>query len=178
MDTNRDTPEGAARTIETLPPLFISSKNRAKETARREKVKHILSCLDPTDRLVTPSFIDPARHLTLKMDDSENPDDIYAPTLDDVIKVDHWVASVPPDARLLIHCFQGVSRSTAMTLGLLCQRSDPVAAIARLKVIRPEATPNRLIVRLWDGYLKLDGRLVEAARVLPPPAWTLPLHLR
>jgi predicted protein tyrosine phosphatase len=53
-----------------------------------------------------------------------------------------------------IHCWQGISRSTAFALGLLylLEGSEKLAALA-LKRIRPEAGPHQRIVRLFDEEL-------------------------
>jgi predicted protein tyrosine phosphatase len=158
--------------------VFVCRKNRVRDTAKKLGVTHILSILDPCDRLVTPSCVRPANHLTLNMDDTHEPGDAYPPTLAHVERVHVWARSLPGDARLLVHCFQGVSRSTAMTLGLLAARMPVADAAERLRAIRPEATPNRLLVSLWDQYLDLGGALIAAAEGFPPPLWSLPLHLR
>lgn len=158
--------------------VFVCRKNRVRDTAKKLAVTHILSILDPCDRLVTPSCVHPANHLTLNMDDTHEPGDAYPPTLAHVEGVHVWARSLPGDARLLVHCFQGVSRSTAMTLGLLAARMPVADAAERLRAIRPEATPNRLLVRLWDERLSLGGALIAAAEGFPPPQWSLPLHLR
>lgn len=158
--------------------ITICRKNRVKDVARRFEATHILSFLDPGDRLVTPKGVPPDRHATFNMNDTHEPEDPYPPTLEQVRAVHLWFSALPPDARVVIHCFQGVSRSTAMALGLLSARLGPQEAADRLRRIRPEATPNRLIVALWDRHLQLNGRLSEEAEKFPAPSWALPLHLK
>ncbi len=62
----------------------------------------------------------------------------------------------------VLHCWAGISRSTAMALGLLYLEtgSEEVAA-RRLREIRPEARPHPGILRLFDE--ELGSRLSEAA---------------
>lgn len=162
------------------PPSLIAicRKNRVKDTVRKIGATHILSFLDPGDRLVTPREVAPSNHVTFNMDDTHEPRDAYPPTMEHVRQVHAWFDALPADARLLVHCFQGVSRSTAMTLGLLATLWTPEDAAIRLQKIRPEATPNRLIVALWDDHLRLDGLLSRQAENFPMPSWTRPIHLR
>jgi predicted protein tyrosine phosphatase len=64
--------------------------------------------------------------------------------------------------RLLVHCHAGKSRSPAMAIGILIQSGlSPTEAIDQVKIVRPELIPNRLIVRLIDEVLLLDGSLVS-----------------
>lgn len=159
-------------------PIIICRKNRVKDTARKFGATHILSFLDPGDRLVTPRDVPTAHHATFNMDDTHEQSDAYPPTIDHVRAVHGWFETMPADARLLIHCFQGVSRSTAMTFGLLATRFRPEEAAGELRRIRPEATPNRLIIALWDQYLGLHGELSHQVESFPMPSWALPLHLK
>ena len=67
---------------------------------------------------------------------------------------------------LLIHCFAGVSRSTAAAYVLACAKrpvGEEQALAAQLRSLCPEATPNALMVALADGILKRDGAMIRAA---------------
>jgi predicted protein tyrosine phosphatase len=68
---------------------------------------------------------------------------------------------------LLIHCYAGISRSTASALAVaaaLAPERDAAELAATLRRLSPEATPNPLVVRLADDLLSREGRLVEAVR--------------
>jgi predicted protein tyrosine phosphatase len=63
---------------------------------------------------------------------------------------------------LLVHCQVGIARAPAMALGVLMDRlGDEEAAFLELQRLRPEAVPNRHVVRLIDHILnsKLSARL-------------------
>ncbi|MDM8559620.1 hypothetical protein [Candidatus Parabeggiatoa sp. HSG14] len=65
--------------------------------------------------------------------------------------------------KLLVHCHAGVSRSTAVACGVLCQHGlTPIEAVKHVVSIRPQAFPNRLILRLFDEILGLKGDLIVA----------------
>lgn len=66
---------------------------------------------------------------------------------------------------LLVHCFHGVGRSAAIALAVIADRLGPGAereALDRLLAVRPEATPNLVVVELADRILQRSGHLVEA----------------
>jgi predicted protein tyrosine phosphatase len=92
-------------------------------------------------------------------------------TLDDVTTA---LAFARGRQRLLVHCHAGISRSTAMTLGILTERlGDPETAFAEVLRLQPHAVPNRHIVRLFDLVLNLNGRLDAMIT-----AWEKPSHQR
>ncbi|TAJ63225.1 hypothetical protein [Brevundimonas sp.] len=69
------------------------------------------------------------------------------------------------DAALLVHCFHGVGRSAAIALAILADRFGPGAetdAVDRLLALRPEATPNLVVVALADRLLARNGALRAA----------------
>jgi predicted protein tyrosine phosphatase len=73
--------------------------------------------------------------------------------------------------RLLVHCFAGVSRSTALGYAILVDRAGPradeAALLDQLLALRPQACPNRLLVRHADALLGRDGRMVRAVEAHP-----------
>ncbi len=71
---------------------------------------------------------------------------------------------LPDDARVLVHCAGGVSRSAAAAYLLLCQRrhGNEQSAFRLLKAIRPQAQPNPLLVAHGDALLNANGRMVAA----------------
>ncbi len=72
---------------------------------------------------------------------------------------------LPNEARLLIHCRHGISRSPAVALAVLCQHYPSASEKKMFETvlkIRPHASPNRLIVDLADKLLRRKGRMSEA----------------
>lgn len=65
---------------------------------------------------------------------------------------------------MLVHCWAGVSRSTAAAYVVACARSGgSEAALARaLRRASPGATPNPLIVAHADALLGRNGRMIAA----------------
>jgi predicted protein tyrosine phosphatase len=66
---------------------------------------------------------------------------------------------------MLVHCWAGVSRSTAVAFIIACQRAPERAEqeIAQaLRAAAPYATPNPLLVSLADAALGRGGRMSTA----------------
>jgi predicted protein tyrosine phosphatase len=69
------------------------------------------------------------------------------------------------DARpMLIHCWAGISRSSAAAFLMACDRNSGYEhdIAGELRRLAPFATPNRLMVTLADDLLGRRGRMVEA----------------
>jgi predicted protein tyrosine phosphatase len=72
---------------------------------------------------------------------------------------------------MVIHCWAGVSRSTASAFAAACALNPhrPEAEIAKkLRLASPIASPNRLIVALADKALGRGGRMVRALEEIGP----------
>ena len=68
-------------------------------------------------------------------------------------------------APIVVHCFAGISRSTAAAFSALCAARpdlDEEEIALRLRARSPEATPNARIVALADEILGRSGRMVRA----------------
>ena len=66
---------------------------------------------------------------------------------------------------LLMHCYAGVSRSTAAAYVVACALHpdvDEAELATRLREASPTATPNARIVALADERLGRSGRMIEA----------------
>jgi predicted protein tyrosine phosphatase len=64
--------------------------------------------------------------------------------------------------RLLIHCFAGISRSTATAIGILIQHGLSYAeAFEKVAEVRRHLMPNELFIQHIDAHFDLDNKLVE-----------------
>ena len=68
------------------------------------------------------------------------------------------------DRRMLIHCWAGISRSSAAAYAIACDRNPGFEGdIAdELRRRAPSVTPNRLMVQLADDLLERNGRMGAA----------------
>jgi len=73
----------------------------------------------------------------------------------------NWTSARP----MLVHCWAGISRSTAAAFISLCAlnpEADELELARALRRASPTAYPNRLLVTLADEALSRDGRMLAA----------------
>ena len=72
-------------------------------------------------------------------------------------------------APLVVHCFAGISRSTAGAYASVCALNphrDEESIARALRRASPTATPNVRIVSLADRLLGRDGRMIAAIETI------------
>ena len=127
---------------------------------------HLISAINAYFLPETPTAISPDRHLKLDMNDIvEAQPDLVLPNTGHVTKLLDFVRSWDKQAPILIHCYAGLSRSTAAAFITLCALNPrtPEDAIAHaLRRSSDTATPNRLFVALADKVMRREGRMIAA----------------
>lgn len=129
---------------------------------------HVVTMLRGQERneLKMPRAFNKENWLFLDMDDVINEDAAQAPQKEQVKQLLEWVKKIPDDAHLVIHCYAGVSRSTAAALAVKVQELgvDRIKdAIDWLVENRPVACPNPVITKFADELLGANGELHSAA---------------
>ena len=119
-----------------------------------------------------PDGLAPPNHLNLGMDDIVQPMDGYIHPADEHVSrlidfVRGWDRATP----LVVHCYAGISRSTAGAYVAACAlnpgRSELVIAQA-IRAASPTATPNARLVALADRVLGRNGRMTAAIEQIGP----------
>jgi predicted protein tyrosine phosphatase len=147
--------------------MLICSQTEARRHGGAWAPTHIISIYGPQSRYLGLADFPAERHLHVRIEDTRTQDEPGAPTPGIIEAIMAFVDDLPADARLMIHCLQGFSRSTAVALGLLARYMPPDRAGADLYKLQPDAAPNPLLVSLWDRQLELGGKLVKASRKFP-----------
>lgn len=135
---------------------------------------HVVSLLDPETcaTLATPAGIAPERHLKMAINDIAAPIDGHIhPEQNHVGQLIEFLRGWDESASLLIHCWAGISRSTATAFTALCMLNEDACEFALARHLRERgahAHPNRLIVRHADAILGRGGRMVEAVEAMTP----------
>jgi len=105
------------------------------------------------------------RHLWLAFHDIVEPmAGLTAPDRDVMQAVLDFGRNTLHQRALLIHCWAGISRSSAAAYAIACGRNPGFERDIAIELRRrsPSATPNRLMVRLADDLLARGGRMIEA----------------
>jgi predicted protein tyrosine phosphatase len=156
-----------------MPAIYVCPKSQVPDAARKLRPSHLITLLDPTDEMPTPEEVSGHRHLRLGLHDvvqrspmhDTPPDELHVRELITFAK--GWDRHQP----MLIHCWAGISRSTASALTIACMLSKPglEAEIAmRLRRQAPHAQPNQRLVAIADAALGRNGRMVEAVDAMGP----------
>ncbi len=152
-----------------MPRLHVCSLPRVEEVTRASGARSLLTLLSPTGVVVErPDAIAPERHLVVGLSDIVEARDGHT------LAAEHHAAQIIAFFRtwdrvdpLLIHCYAGVSRSTAAAFIGVCalapHRKEAEVA-SQLRRASPTATPNTRLVALADDALGRGGRMVDAVR--------------
>ena len=148
--------------------LHVCSLSKLARTVEETGASHLVSVINADTPVPTPARIDPDNHLFLGMNDiTDTVSGLTVPGETHVARllsfVRHWDRKKP----LVIHCWAGISRSTAAayaTACALCPDEDEDLLAKTLRARAPSATPNARIVAVADAMLHRDGRMIEAVR--------------
>jgi predicted protein tyrosine phosphatase len=149
-----------------MPAIAVCSLARLGDTVAELGASHIVTLINPDTPVLRPHSVTPERHLFIGVSDIVEPLDGHI--LPDDAHVDAllgFVRSWERRAPLVIHCYAGISRSTAAAFITACtlqpERSETSVAHA-IRVASPTATPNARLVQLADDMLGRRGRMVDA----------------
>jgi predicted protein tyrosine phosphatase len=146
--------------------IHVCSLARLHDTVKQTGARHVVTLLKDTDLVQRPGGIMAENHLILGMDDITGPLEGYvAPGNEHVMRLIAFVRDWKRAAPLVVHCYAGISRSTAAAYVAACAlnpHADEAIIAARLRHASPTATPNARIVALADHVLERDGRMSRA----------------
>jgi predicted protein tyrosine phosphatase len=151
-----------------MPPetILVSPLSLVETTVAEAKVSHLVTLINGETVINTPPGIGPDRHLRLSMNDICEPQPgLVLPCEDHVSNLVKFARDWDRQAPLLIHCWAGISRSTAAAFIALCALNPEGSELELARVLRrasPTAYPNRLLVALGDETLSRNGRMISA----------------
>jgi len=144
--------------------LLIAPYSALEETVRRHRPSHVLTVM--ADTVETPRTIPPERHLRILMHDIAEPaEGAVAPARDHIAEILAFGRGWDRTHPFLVHCWAGISRSTAAAYILLCDLHGPghEETIARaLRLRAPHAQPNPLMIKHADALMGRQHRMIEA----------------
>lgn len=150
-----------------MKELIVCARDRLYDHMLVTDTKYVLSIVDPgwdtIDIEKAVSFPDVNWKL-VRFEDSEVIG--RGPTLEHAREILEWAKIIPVDAEVIVHCHQGISRSTATALAMLVQfhgvdRLEECGE--RLLKARSYASPNLMLAGLFDQLLGCDGEFLALA---------------
>ncbi len=156
--------------LSTLPRqssrIHVCPLSAVPDVVASHAASHLVTCLKDQLLLETPAPVKPGNHMRLRIDDIAQPIAGYiAPDASHVTQLLEFAAAWDLQGPMVVHCWAGISRSTAAAFITLCALNPeaPEALIARmLRQASPTAYPNRLLIQLGDAALARSGRMVAA----------------
>lgn len=169
MAATSNTDEIVEQTV-TEQTIYVSPLSRVAGTVANAGVSHVVTLINSDTMVETPAGIEPARHLKLAMNDICEPSPGHVePCESHVEELIAFAGRWDRKAPLLIHCWAGISRSTAAAFVVLCSLNPKACEFGIANALRqasPTAYPNRRLVSLADGMLARQGRMVEAVEAM------------
>ncbi len=150
--------------------LYVCSLARLSETVTATGARHLVTLIGAGTAVSRPTMIDERNHLFLAFDDIVEPvPGLMAPAELHVERLIAFFRAWDRQAPMVVHCFAGISRSTAGAYIAACALTperDEADIAAALRRVAPSATPNARLVALADRALGRDGRMVEAIKAI------------
>ncbi len=157
--------------------IHVCSLAALAQTVKTSGASHVLTVMANVDRVRRPHSILEANHLKVSMDDINEPvDGFVAPNDDHIMQVLTFIRSWDRKAPLVVHCYAGISRSTASAFTAACALNphrDEISIARQIRAASPIAQPNRLIVALADKALGRGGRMLRAVDEMGPGDMTI-----
>ena len=148
-----------------MPRIHVCSLDRVPEAVARLGASRLVTLLREPP-VPTPESLAPDHHLRLAMNDIAAPQHgMVHPGAEHIEELLTFVRAWDQRAPMVIHCWAGISRSTAACFITLCALNPARAEVEFAREIRslsPPATPNALMIRLADDLLQRRGRMRAA----------------
>ncbi len=151
-----------------MPRIHVCSLSRIAAVTEATGARSLVTLVNNNIRVSRPSGIAPDRHLHVAISDICEPmvGHILADE-DHVQSLIHFVRAWDRSEPIVIHCYAGVSRSTAAAYIAACalkSDADEASLAQQLRRASPTATPNAHLVALADRILARDGRMSAAIK--------------
>jgi predicted protein tyrosine phosphatase len=152
--------------------IHVCSLAALPDTVKATGASHILTVMANVDQVQRPKTVLESNHLKVAMDDIVEPiDGFVAPCDSHIEQVLNFVRGWDRSAPLVVHCYAGISRSTASAFAAVCAlnpQRDEISIARQIRAASPVASPNRLIVSLADKALGRKGRMLHALDEMGP----------
>ncbi|SDT52826.1 tyrosine phosphatase family protein [Bradyrhizobium canariense] len=152
--------------------IHVCSLAALPDTVKATGASHVLTIMAKVDQVQRPESVLEANHLKVAVDDiTEQMEGFVAPSDIHIEQVLNFVRGWDRRAPMVVHCYAGISRSTASAFAAACAlnpQRDEIAIARQIRAASPIASPNRLIVSLADKALGREGRMLRALDEMGP----------
>lgn len=149
-----------------MPNIHVSSLSNLHQTVADTGASHMVTLININTVVERPATIAPERHLFIGMSDIIAPMEGHiTPGEEHVTQLLSFVRAWDRQSPLVIHCWAGISRSTAAAFISTCMLNadrDEQEIARTLREASPSATPNARLVAIADQILGREGRMTSA----------------
>jgi predicted protein tyrosine phosphatase len=149
-----------------MTAIYVCPLSQLPETVARSGASHIVTLINDGTPVARPPCVERGNHLFVRIHDICEPaEGLVCPAEEHVQEFLGFVGGWDRRAPVVVHCFAGISRSTAAAYSAYCAVRpdlDEAEIAARLRSRSPEATPNARLVAIADEILGRRGRMVRA----------------
>ena len=150
--------------------IWISSLAAAPQLAQKLRPSRVVSLLSPYDTFPVFDGLAADLHLQVPIHDiTADIGDWRAPEVSDAERVIRFVEGWDRADPLLIHCWAGISRSTASAFITACvhnPNADEAEISRAIRAASPTASPNARLVGHADALLGRSGRMTKAIETI------------
>ncbi len=149
-----------------MSKLYVCSLSRLEATVAATGASHVATLINAGTPVPRPPTVRPENHLFLGFNDIVEPTEGLVPVSSaDIARFLDFVRTWDRANPMVIHCWAGVSRSTAGAYVAACAlmpHRDEAELALEIRRRSPSATPNARLVALADGVLGRGGRMRAA----------------
>jgi predicted protein tyrosine phosphatase len=153
-----------------MSKLLVCPLSRLAETVDVAGATHLVTLINVNTPVVRPPRIAQDKHLFIGVSDIVEPMDGHVlPGEDHVLRLLTFMRAWNRASPLVIHCWAGISRSTAaafITSCLFNPGRDERDIAEELRMNSPSATPNPRLVAAADRILSREGRMSRAVTAI------------
>jgi predicted protein tyrosine phosphatase len=146
--------------------ICVCSLSKLPDMTALLGARHVVTLIREHDAIPTPAGVAPENHLRIGINDIALPQEgLIHPTAHHVETVLTFVRAWPKTAPMIIHCWAGISRSTASAFIAQCALNpdaDERQLALALRLASPTASPNPLMVEIADDLLVRRGKMIDA----------------
>jgi predicted protein tyrosine phosphatase len=153
-----------------MTAIYVCPLSRLPDTVSRSGARHILTLINDGTVVERPQAVRADDHLRIGVHDIVEPvEGMVCPSDSHMTTVLDFMRRWDRQAPVVVHCYAGISRSTAAAYAGLCAIRpdlDEAELAFRLRSRSPEATPNARLVAIADALLCRQGRMVRAVQAI------------
>ncbi len=153
-----------------MPAVHVCPLSQVSATVATSGASHLITLINLATPVTRPDSIPVENYLFIGINDITEPADGLVLADDDHVSrlidfIEGWDQTRP----LVVHCYAGISRSTAAAFIALCVARpdrDERAIAQALRRASSIATPNARLVAIADRLLGRDGRMIAAIEAI------------